>query len=376
MLIRNGMIYGADFRFHIGDMAVRNGHILEISDCIPDVGHEGEEVIDAGGLLVIPGLTDIHFHGCMGSDLNDATDEAIQTMASYERSCGVTTICPATMTLPLPKIRKILETACSHKASKGEAWLQGVNLEGPFISPDKVGAQNPEYVHKPDIRFLKDLLEDTGYFPKLITVAPEIEGALDMVRELHQDIHFSIGHACAGYNQAKAGFEAGIRHMTHMFNAMPGIHHRLPGPIAAACEREDVSCEIISDGIHVHPAMIRFAFHLMGAERMILISDSTRATGLPDGTYELGGQPIYKHDNAAFLSDGTLAGSTTNLYECMVKAISFGIPLEDAIRAATWNPVKALGITEKYGSLETGKTSDILLIDPEKSYRLVRVITA
>lgn len=374
MLIRNGMVYRPDFRFRWGDVRVKDGRIEEVSNT-PLMPEKEEAIIDATGRLVIPGLTDIHFHGCVGFDTNDATHEALSAMAEYEAGCGITTICPATMTLPEERIGQIVKTAYRHKKrSSVEADLVGVNLEGPFIALGRVGAQNPAYVHEPDVEFLRNLLLETEHFPRLITIAPEVKGAIACIRALHDDIRFSIGHTEATYEEARKGFEAGARHLTHMYNAMPGIHHRAPGPIAAAAEQPEVTCEIISDGVHIHPAAVRAAFFLMGPEKMILISDSTRATGKPDGEYELGGQPIFKHDHAAFLKDGTLAGSTTNVYDCMVNAISFGIPVEDAVRAATYNPAKAIGILPQYGTIEAGKRAKLLVIDPSKNMRLERVI--
>ncbi|SFG16411.1 N-acetylglucosamine-6-phosphate deacetylase [Oribacterium sp. WCC10] len=385
MLIRNGLVYTENFRFEKMDIEVKDGVIVDMyetslccdnereqaSDCV-----SSEEVVDAGGKWVLPGLTDIHFHGCVSFDTNDATDEALHAMAVYQKNSGVTTICPTTMTLPKDQVEQIVKKAKEYSLHQkaDEAAIVGVNLEGPFISKDKVGAQNPLYVTEPDILFMKRLVKETEHFPKLITVAPEVTGAMEFIREMHEDIRISIGHTMTDYETAKEAYKKGAGHLTHMFNAMPGIHHRKPGPIAAARETEGVTCEIICDGIHVDPAAIRLAFSMMGEDKMILISDSCRACGMPDGRYELGGQDIYKHDHAAFLKDGTLAASTSNVYECMIHAIEFGVPKEWAIRAASYNPAKAVGILDRYGSLRPGKTANILIVDPERNYHLDRVI--
>ena len=377
MLILHGDVYTKDFTFEKKNVRIRDGRILEVTDqeLTPE---DGEEVREAAGLKLIPGLTDIHFHGCMGADLCDGTQEALSTMARYERSVGVTNICPATMTLPLETVRQVCLMAAGHHKQEGEADLVGINLEGPFISPKKVGAQNPAYVVPADAEFLKKLLEETDHLPKLITVSPEDKQSLDCISGLHNEIRFSLGHTCATYEEAKAMFEAGARHMTHLYNAMPGLTHREPGPIAAGAEQEDVTPELICDCIHIHPAAVRAAFSLFGPERMILISDSTRACGMEDGRYELGGQPIVKRDGAAWLVTPedpvghTLAGSATNLFDCMKKAMSLcRIPEEDALRAATYNPAMAIGILEDYGTIEPGKKANLVLVTPEYEIREV-----
>ncbi|MCR5343663.1 MAG: N-acetylglucosamine-6-phosphate deacetylase [Butyrivibrio sp.] len=377
MIIKNGKVYTREFAFKEMNIRTDGDRISEVTEDEISPADD-EEVVDAEGLYVIPGLTDLHFHGAAGADICDATEDAIRKLAEYEYSVGVTQICPATMTLPADRISDICEVAHKYeRASKDEAELVGINLEGPYISPKKVGAQNPDFVQKADVEFLRKLIEKTEHLPKLITIAPEITENLECIKALAKEIRFSVGHTMADYNEAVMGFEAGARHMTHLYNAMPGLNHREPGPIAAGAERDDVTAEIICDGIHIAPGAIRAAFKLFGAERMILISDSTRATGLPDGEYELGGQKVYKHHSAAYLLPGetennTLAGSCTNLFGCMLKAMEFGISAEDAIRAATYNPAKALGILESYGSVEVGKRANLLLLD--KNYKLLRVL--
>ncbi len=390
MIIVNGLVFTDRFVFEKKNLRITKGVISEVtdSDLVPE---NGEEVVDATGKKIIPGLTDIHFHGAVSADLCDGTYEAVRKLAEYEYSVGVTQICPATMTLPVDRVEKIVKNAYAFKKEQEKKALEnqgeypekmselvGINLEGPFISPNKVGAQNPEYVVAADADFLEKLLDETESLPKVITIAPEEAGNTECINKLHERIRFSIGHTNAGYEEARAGFEAGAKHMTHLFNAMNGINHRLPGPIVAGAERSDVTPELISDGIHVAPASVRFAFDLFGADRMILISDSTRAAGMADGEYELGGQPVFKYDNAAWLTkkepgkQGTLAGSASNLFECLQKAIEFGVPAEDAIRAATYNPAMAIGVSDKYGTIAVGKCGRLLMLDD--NYDLVRVL--
>ena len=372
MIIKNGLVFMEDFKFRQVNLKVIDGMIQKITDTeLPE--EIGEEVIDARGLKVIPGLTDIHFHGCMNSDLCDATDEAISTMAKYQRSKGVTTICPATMTLPKERLMEICQVAANHERTEGEAEIIGINLEGPFISPAKVGAQNPEYVHRAEVDFLKDLIKASDGLTKLVTIAPEEDGALECISALKDDIKFSIGHTSANYEEAVAGIQAGVRHMTHMFNAMPGLTHRVPGPIAAAAERPEMTVELICDGYHIHPSMIRLAFRLFGPNRIVTISDSCRACGMEQGgEYELGGQSVYLNDGVARLKDGTIAASATNLFDCMVNTMKYGIPEELAVRAATYNPVKAIGMEKRYGSIAEGKVANLVLVNED--YEIQQVI--
>lgn len=371
MIIENGLVYMEDFQFRHVNIKSIDGMIQKITDAeiTPEIG---EEIVDATGMKVIPGLTDIHFHGCMNYDLCDASDEAITTMATYQKQKGVTTICPATMTLPKERLMEICDVAANHKRGEEEAELIGINLEGPFISPEKVGAQNPKFVHKADTEFLEDLIRVSGGLTKLVTIAPEEDGALECIRQLKDKIKFSIGHTMADYEETVAGINAGIRHMTHMFNAMPGLTHRTPGPIAAAAEASEMTVELICDGYHINPVMIRLAFQIFGPDRIVTISDSCRACGMEKGAYELGGQTVYLKDGVARLEDGTIAASATNIFDCMVNTIKYGVPEEKAIRAATYNPVKAIGMEKLYGSISEGKKANIVIVNDD--YEIQRVI--
>lgn len=374
MLIKNGLVFTNEFKFEKKNIRIQNGIITQIYDGEADVTNLDmyERVIDASGMKIIPGLTDIHFHGCVGYDFCDGSKEAISAMAKYQLSIGVTSICPATMTLNKERLMGICKAAAEHENKDDEADLVGINLEGPFISPDKVGAQNPEYVHRAEQDFLQDLIIESGGLTKLCTIAPEEEGAIECIEALKGNIRFSIGHTCADYDSAKAAYDAGACHVTHLFNAMPAFTHRAPGVIGAAADDPKVMAEMICDGIHVHPSAIRTAFKIFGDDRIVLISDSTRACGMPDGEYELGGLPIFKKDGAARLADGTLAGSATNVYDCMVNVIKMGIPEESAIKAATFNPAKAIGITDRVGTIEEGKEGKLVIIDD--NYNIVEVI--
>lgn len=326
-----------------------------------------EQVLNADGCYVIPGLVDVHFHGCIGEDFSDATPEGLQRIADYELSQGVTYICPAGMTLPEEQLVKICENAAAHRRKNtGGAELVGVHLEGPFLSMAKKGAQNADYLHAPDIAMLRRLQASAEGCVRLVTAAPEEAGALEFIRAaVEAGIAVSVGHTVADYDTAKAAFAVGADHVTHLYNGMPPMHHRAPGVIGAAFDSPGVMAELICDGVHIHGAMVRLAFRLFGAQRMILISDSLRAAGMPDGRYPFGGQEIEVHGNRATIAGHpeTLAGSVTSLMGCLRQAAAFGIPLADAVRAASYNPAKSIKIDDRAGSLEEGKEASIVLLD-------------
>ena len=367
MIIQNALVYTPRHTFERGTLFIRNGRIVPFA--APEAG---EEVIDAEGLYALPGLVDIHFHGAMGKDFCDGTEEAIQTLADFEASKGVLAICPATMTYPEEFLNHVMDAAAAHKNGKG-ADLVGINMEGPFISPKKVGAQNPEYLHPADVGMFRRLQERSGGLIKLVDVAPEEPGALDFIKECHEEVRISIAHTCTSYDTALAAFDAGATHMTHLYNAMPGITHREPGPIIAALER-GTEVELITDHVHIHPAMVRFTFNTFGDDHVILIADSMMACGLPDGQYSLGGQAVTVCGPRATLTEqpGTIAGSATCLYDCMKRAVlEMGVPLESAVRAASENPAKSIGIDNDYGSLSAGRYGNVILADEALNIKAV-----
>lgn len=326
-------------------------------------------VLNASGCYVIPGLVDLHFHGCMGADFSDGTPDGLQTIAEHQLRRGVTYLCPAAMTLPEESLTQICRTAATHRANVFTgAEVVGIHLEGPFLSPAKNGAQNAAYLHAPDFSMLARLQQAAEGCIKLVTVAPEQPGALDFIRAASRaGIAVSLGHTDSDYDRAKDAFAAGAGQVTHLFNAMPPLHHRHPGLIGAAFDTPHVRAELICDGIHVHESMVRLAFRLFGAERMLLISDSLPAAGLPDGRYPFGGQEIELRGPRAVLAHepDTLAGSVTDLMGCVRNAVSFGIPLADAIRAAAYNPAQVLGIGHRAGSLDVGKEATFVLLNQD-----------
>jgi N-acetylglucosamine-6-phosphate deacetylase len=324
----------------------------------------GGEAIDADGLIAIPGLIDVHLHGCAGCDFTSAGDEDLRAMARYEASNGVTAICPTTLTLP----EEMLAEACrmiSHCETPDGSAFAGIYLEGPFISPKKPGAQNPSYVKKPDAEMFRRLQSASSGMAKVLAIAPEMEGALDVIGEISGSVVCAIAHTAADYDMVMQAFAKGARQVTHLYNAMPGLGHREPGVIGAALDTPTCRVELICDGVHVHPSVVRATFRMFGDDRIVMISDSMMATGLGDGEYELGGMPVTVRGNRAALPNGSvIAGSVTNLMGCLRTAVrDMGIPLHSAVKCVSLNPAKAIGISGERGSLEAGKFADIVLLD-------------
>ena len=367
MNYKNAWIYTPRFTFEKGGFSVEDGKFCA-------VGTEQSDAVDLGGAYVIPGLIDVHNHGNSGADFSDGSYEGCVTMARYLAGQGITSFCPATMTLPYETIANALAAGLRlHKAPVADgARLLGVQMEGPFFSEKKKGAQNADYLRLPDFEAFRKLYEDSEGLIRIVDLAPELEGSVDFVRRAQALCTVSIAHTDSDYEHAKAAVDAGVTHLTHLYNAMPPIHHRKPGVIGACSENEKVFAELICDGIHIHPSSVRMAFRLFGAERMVLISDALRCCGMPEGQYELGGQQVFlKPHDAARLADGTIAGSATNLFECMQNAISFGIPKEDAVRAATWNPAHQIGALDRVGSIEDGKLADFVVCDENMNRKAV-----
>lgn len=364
MIIKNALVFTLDQGFVNKEAKIKDGRFTD-EDIVEDT------VIDAQGNYLIPGLVDIHFHGCAGHDFSDGTPEALQAIGAYELKNGITSICPASMTLAEETLANVCENAYAYytkpEADKPEgSRLCGIHLEGPFISMEKKGAQNPAYVKSPDIAMFNRLQDAAHGLVKLITIAPETEGAEEFIKELSSKVHISVGHTCSDYDTAYKAFALGADHVTHFFNAMPAFTHRAPGVFGAAFDQKHVMPEMICDGVHINPSAVRVVFSLFGKERMIMISDSMMATGMEDGDYSLGGLPVKVHGNLATLADGTIAGSATNLMDCVRTVVKkMDIPLETAIRCASYNPAKAIGVDDVCGSIEAGKLGDCVILSKD-----------
>lgn len=370
MVIKNVAVYTDKGVFETGDIIIRDSLIADIRTVN---GNDSDtlDTIDASGLYAIPGLTDIHFHGCAGYDFCDGTKEALDAITEYEATHGITTICPASMTLPEEKLTKIYHNAAIYQNEHGSI-ICGINMEGPFLSVKKKGAQNEVYLEKPDTLLFKRLNYICKNMIKLVSIAPEETGAMEFIAELKDMVKISLAHTAADYELAMEGFQTGASHVTHLFNAMLPFLHREPGVVGAAFDTPDSTVEIICDGIHLHPSVVRAMFQMFGEDRIVLVSDSMMATGLSDGAYSLGGQKVSVTGNKAVLQDGTIAGSVTNLFDCMKNAvINMGIPLETAIKAAAVNPAKVIGIYDNYGSITPGKSANILLLNKQLEIKAV-----
>ncbi len=358
MFYKNARIYCSDFRFHLGAFEVKDGRFgAVLPEKVP------EDAVDLQGATVIPGLIDVHNHGNSGADFSDGDYEGLKKMAAFLAANGITSFAPASMTLPYEVLSKAFATAKQlvKEAPKGHARLMGIQMEGPFFSEKKKGAQNGAYLKNPDFEVFEKLYHDCDGLVRIVDVASELPGAAEFTEKASKLCTVSLAHTDSDYDHAKECFARGATHLTHLFNAMPPISHRAPGVIPAAVENPYVRAELICDGMHVHPAVVRLAFSMFGGERMVLISDALRCCGMPEGEYELGGQTVYLKNGLARLADGTVAGAATTLFDGLKNAILFGIDEADAVRAATFNPACALGVQDKVGSIATGKLADFIV---------------
>ncbi|MGE4548130.1 MAG: N-acetylglucosamine-6-phosphate deacetylase [Intestinibacillus sp.] len=363
MIIRNVMAFQEGGSFVPGELCIADGRFTDVPS---------GEVVDGGGCYAIPGLVDIHLHGCSGFDFCDGTPKALSAIAGYEAWRGVAAMCPTLMSFPEERLRAACENAVAFRPDDAAAALAGIHMEGPFLAPLRKGAQNGAYLHRPDVGLFRRLQRAAGGKIRLLGIAPELPGALGLIEELRDEVTLSLAHTDADYDTACEAFRRGARHVTHLFNAMPPFLHRAPGVVGAAFDAPDCRVELIADGVHLHPGAVRAAFRLFGDNRVILVSDSMMATGLPDGAYTLGGQAVTVSGRRATLRDGTLTGSVTDLLGCLRTAVrDMDVPLGSAVKAATVNPAKAVGIFDQYGSLTPGKPANLVLLDSDLNLRSV-----
>lgn len=381
MIIKNIKVYTEKNKFEDGIIITKSDRIEQVMQGVEPqcINNENEEIIDGQGCYCIPGMIDLHFHGCKGYDFCDGTLEAIDQIARYEASIGVTSIAPATMTLPVAELEQILKTGADYRKKQLEenmisrADLVGINMEGPFISKIKKGAQDERNIVPCDIDVYRRFQKAADGLVKFIGIAPEESDTDEFIKTVKGEVSVSLAHTNADYDKAKKAFDAGANHAVHLYNAMPPFTHREPGVVGAVADSKHVMAEIICDGIHIHPATVRATFEMLGKERMVLISDSMRAAGMPDGQYTLGGLDVkVKGNHATLVSDGALAGSVTTLPDCVRTVVrEMQIPLETAIACATTNPAKSLGIDKLYGSIQQGKKANLVLWDKELNLKAV-----
>lgn len=363
-----------DEEFHVvqGDIEIQDGKILRVGKNLPrkeeDLAVDCEE-----GYTVVPGFVDVHIHGCAGADTCDGTREAIETMSKFLLQHGVTSFCPTTMTTGKEVIERALLAAkdvMDHPVEDG-ARVVGVNMEGPFIAKERKGAQKEEDILSPDWELFRYFYDLSGGIVRLVDVATEQPGGYEFVEKAKELCTVSIAHTTADYDQAKMAFDKGVTHATHLFNAMNGLHHRRPGVVGAVFDDDRVRGELICDGFHIHPAVLRTAFRVLG-DRAVIVSDSMRANGMAEGEeFDLGGQMVTVRGGKATLADGTIAGSVTNLHQEIKNLVSFGIPMPQAVKSATLIPAKAIGLDGEIGSIAPGKRADLVVLD--KNLEIVAV---
>ena len=369
MFYKNARIFCEDFQFRTGAFEVRDGKFASVlAENVP------ADAIDLQGATVIPGLIEVHSHGAAGFDFSDGDYEGLKAMAAYYAGVGVTSFAPASMTLPYDVLAVAFGNAKKlvQEDLPGLSVLRGIQMEGPYFSYKKRGAQNADYLKEPDFEGFKKLYDDCDGLVRIVDVAPELPGAAEFVEKASKLCTVSIAHTDAEYDHAKVAFDAGATHLTHLYNAMPPIHHRNPGVIPAAVENPNVRAELICDGYHIHPASVRLAF-AMFKDRMVLVSDSGRCAGKEEGyRFDLGGQMAEIRGGVAKLvGTDTIACSAANLWQCLQNVLSWGISEEEAIRAATWNPACAIGAQKEVGSIAAGKRADFVICSPDYTEKRV-----
>jgi len=363
--IKNGIVFSPDGFVEKIDVILQEGKILGMAHCLSSF--DGE-VIDAKGGYVLPGFIDIHMHGIAGHDIMEGTDESILAMIGVLPEHGVTSFLPTTVTAPALEIRQALSIISKyHMQHTGGAVILGCHLEGPFINPKYKGAHVEEYIQPPEQSFYREMVGEYGNLVRLITMAPELTGAEEFIKFLRDEgITVSCGHSGANYRLMEDAIKWGATHTTHLFNAMPPIHHREPGIIGAALDHEEVTVELIADMIHLHPATIRMATRTKGWEKCVLITDAMMATGLGNGVYELGGQKVFVNQGVARVKEGNLAGSTLTLDQAvrnMIKTVK--MPPEQVIPMVSSNPAKVIGEGLKRGKIAQGYEADICIMDKD-----------
>lgn len=368
MILKNVCFYNEIFEKQIADFRIENGKITEI-------GVIDEDGKDMSGLTALPGFIDIHIHGGNGGDFSDANRNALDKISTYLAKHGVTSFCGTSMTLDNKSLTDIVKCGRAYAGNEAGAKLVGINLEGPFISYDKKGAQNGAFVRAGTVEEFNQLFEDSGEMVKLITIAPEAFDSTEFITEASKKCAVSIGHTSADSKETQKAIQLGICHATHLYNAMSGMSHREAGVVGTVMDNENVMCELICDGGHVCPVVVRNTFRILGENRICVISDSMRGAGLGAGSFDLGGQTAYVHENGkyAVLEDGTIAASITNVFNEFKNLISFGIDFRTALKGCTINPARAIGLDDEIGSLAAGKSADIIFVDEKLDLKEVYI---
>lgn len=354
MILENLKYFNKDFDLVEGSIFVND-------KIISDANNASGEKYDFNGLIAIPGLIDIHTHGGLGADVCDKSIDSLNRLSKYYASHGVTSFCPTTMTLSHEELKEIFAIIENFKSKEPAAYIHGINMEGPYISKEKCGAQNSTYICKPNVEKFLQLNKISEI--SLVDVAPECDDNFTFGNSVKDLCVCSVAHTNASYECAKLAFKNGYSHVTHFYNAMTPFTHRKPGVVGAVFDSDKITVEMICDGLHLHEAAIRLAFKSFGENRCVTISDSLSGAGKSDGKFYLGKQEVFIKNGQARLADGTLAGSTSNLLDELKNLISFGIPFKSALKSCTINPAKVIGVDNICGSIDIGKFADIIFLD-------------
>lgn len=359
-IIRNDM-------YAKGNIYIEEGRIKHIDTANQKLEDTGTVIIDATDLVAIPGFIDTHIHGANGADTMDATEEALDSIATFLSKEGTTSFLATTITQSNENIEKALKNISTYKNKTGQAELLGVHLEGPFVETSKAGAQPEEFIQKPNVELFRSWYQLSGGKIKTITMAPEHDLDGDFIEKVvKMGVNVSAGHTAIQFSEMKQAVTYGVSQLTHLCNAMNGIHHRDVGAVGAAFLLKELQAELISDEIHVTPEMLQLVYNMLGRERIILITDGMRAKGLPAGHYELGGQSVHVSEGRATLKDNTLAGSMLTMVGAVRNMMKLdGIHLKDIVKMASENPAKQIGVFDRKGSIDIGKDADILLLDDQ-----------
>ena len=360
MIFSGAQIVCDDFKLRRLDIEVKDGKIVNIGENLT-----GDEIMDLSGKFIMPGFIDTHIHGAYGTRISDKEMD-LDKFCRFEASRGVTSVAVTTATSELSELVRQVKMIKEGKKTAGGAKIEGIHLEGPFINKKLKGAMTEEFIIAPDKEKLGALIDAGEGLVKLITLAPELEGALDLIKYAKEKgLVVSMGHSDATFDEAMAGIEAGITQSTHTFNAMRPYNHREPGILGAALTSDSIKSEMICDYVHLHPATCKLIFKAKGADKINMVSDSGHAAGLTISQFEADGVIRYVVDGVVRLKDGTIAGSAKTMADCVKNLITSGIDICDVAKMASKNPAETLGIFDKTGSISVGKCADLVILDKD-----------
>ncbi len=376
MRFENAIVYLENEIISNGFVEVQNGTISAVG--LMDGEVHAETAVDLSGFIVAPGFIDQHVHGAGGADVMDANSAALDTIACYLAREGITSFLATSATMPAAKIHQALRAVSDfkrHQTPGNGAEVLGVHLEGPFINHRYKGAQNEEFITEPDIRLFDALQESADNCIKMVTYAVEHDPKLVFLRHLVANgVTPSCGHSGATYEEVAKCIPEGLRCLTHFHNAMSGHHHHSPGVVTAGYCLDRLKVELIADDFHIHPAVLKMAYQTKGNDSIIIITDAVRAKGLPDGRYDLGGQSFIKMGRTCRLDSGVLAGSVLAMDVAIRNMVQYtGCSLHDAVKMASLNPARLLGVDQRKGSIAVGKDADLVVLDSEGNIRMTVV---